>query len=109
MAVRTKMSRGNRAKQFGAFDALKGLQDALRLKEYEHERIVKGDIQEEKAREISDTLMSFKKGQVVYVTFFDKGLNCSLSGTARLDANNGILYVRSFEIPIPDILDIKVK
>ena len=42
------MPRGDRARQFAPFDALKGLQQALRLKEYEHDRIEKGDITEEK-------------------------------------------------------------
>ena len=47
------MSRQERAKQFAPFDALKGLHDALRLKEYEHERVQKGDMPEEKAEAIS--------------------------------------------------------
>jgi len=35
------MPRQNRAKQFASFDALKGLQNALREKEREHENEVK--------------------------------------------------------------------
>ena len=37
--VRSKMPRVDRAKQFAPFDALKGLQDALRVKEFEHESL----------------------------------------------------------------------
>lgn len=37
------MSREDRAKQFAPFDALKGLQMALRKKEYEHECDVKNN------------------------------------------------------------------
>ncbi len=39
------MSREDRAKQFAPFNALKGLQEALRRKEYEHECDVKNNIQ----------------------------------------------------------------
>ena len=35
------MSPKDRAKQFAPFDALKGLGDALRIKEYENERVQK--------------------------------------------------------------------
>ncbi|MFA7642957.1 MAG: hypothetical protein WCY74_06740, partial [Sphaerochaetaceae bacterium] len=51
---RMKMPRQNRAPQFAPFDALKGLHEALRLAEYEHERIVKGEISEEQA-DVVDT------------------------------------------------------
>lgn len=36
---RVKMPRSKRSAQFAPFDALKGLQEALKLKEYEHARI----------------------------------------------------------------------
>lgn len=70
---RTKMSRQMRAKQFAPFDALKGLSDALNLKEIEHDRIGRGDIQEEKASEISKTLISLEKEDVVQVVYFKDG------------------------------------
>ena len=50
------MPRGERAKQFAPFDALKGLQQALRLKEYEHERVEKGDLSEEDVLRLSTIL-----------------------------------------------------
>ena len=51
------MPRVDRAKQFAPFDALKGLQDALRVKEYEHERVQRGEVQEEQASKISKILL----------------------------------------------------
>ena len=37
MADRVKMSRSDRAKQFAPFDALKGLQETIKIKEYTDE------------------------------------------------------------------------
>ncbi len=71
MKERTKMPRENRAAQFAPFDALKGLSDALRLKEYEAEKISKGEMTEEKAVETSRILLDYKKGAVLCVTYFD--------------------------------------
>ena len=62
MAIRIRIPQQDRAKQFASFDALKGLQQSLRLEEYKHNMIVKGDIQEEKANEISTTLLHLRKG-----------------------------------------------
>ena len=53
---RVKMPRKDRAKQFAPFDALKGLHDALRLKEYKHEKVAKGEMSEDDAKAISDVL-----------------------------------------------------
>ena len=47
------MPRGDRARQFAPFDALKGLQQALRLKEYEHDKTMKGDISEKTLKNLS--------------------------------------------------------
>lgn len=106
--VRAKMPQCDRAKQFAPFDALKGLQDSLRLKEYEHERTIKCDIMEEKAREISDTLLSLEKGDTVKVLYFFDGYNRGITGTAKLMLYDGVLKVGETEIPITDILDISI-
>ncbi len=103
---RPKMSRENRAKQFAPFDALKGLQNALRLKEYEHERVQKGDIQEEKAAEISKTLLELEKGDSVSVTFFEDGHHKHATGTAKILFDENVIVVGAKKIPICDILDI---
>ena len=56
------MKREQRAKQFAPFDPLKGLRDALRVKEYEHESIIRGEISEDDTVLISKTFV---------VTFFE--------------------------------------
>ncbi len=46
------MPRIDRAKQFAPFDALKGLRDALRKKEREHDEMLKNKIKHENIDEI---------------------------------------------------------
>ena len=50
---RMRMPRINRAAQFAPFDALKGLQEALRVKEFEHDKIAKSELSEEQAKRLS--------------------------------------------------------
>lgn len=101
------MSRLDRAKQFAPFDALKGLQDALRIKEYEHERIVRGDLSEDEIKEISSVLAEIEKNDNVEVEFFQDGHTVLLSGKARLDAENQKLFVGEFELAFDNIKKIK--
>ena len=103
------MSRQMRAKQFAPFDALKGLQNALRIKEYEHERVQKGDIQEEKAKEISDTLIQLEKKDVGIVTYFHYGHEKVCEGLLKLIVEEQALKVGNAKIPLDDVLDIKIK
>ncbi|MGN0798717.1 MAG: hypothetical protein ACI4L7_04080 [Christensenellales bacterium] len=51
MEKRIKMPRWERAKQFAPFDALKGLREALRVKEREHDELLKNKIKHEKIDE----------------------------------------------------------
>ena len=67
-----KMSRLSRASQFLPFDALKGLQEALRIKEYENEKVLKGELTTEKAKEITQEFLKIKKRDRVKITFYDK-------------------------------------
>ena len=102
------MTRQNRAKQFAPFEALKGLREALRMKEYEHERIEKGDIQEEKALEISNTLLSIKKTDEVWVKYFEDGHNKEISGKAKIDFESQKIEIFLKKIDFFDILDLKI-
>lgn len=104
---RPKMSRQDRAKQFAPFDALKGLQEALKIKEYEHDKIVKGDLSEDEVKEISSVLAELKKNDMVKVEFFQDGHNVLLVGKARIDVEKQKLYVGSFEISFDMIKNLK--
>lgn len=106
MVERAKMPRKDRAKQFAPFDALKGLQDALRLKEYEHERGLKGDIQEEKIAEISKTLLEIQKNEMVKLTYFFDGYYKEITGKAKVDIINQEIKVDNIKVNFSDIFDI---
>lgn len=105
---RTKMPRADRAKQFAPFDALKGLQDALRIKEYQHERIEKGDLSEEKIKEMSKTLLEIKKGDIVRVEYFEDGHYLNIQAKAKVDYALQILEVGVMRIKFEDIFDLRI-
>ncbi len=105
---RMKMPRAQRAKQFAPFDALKGLQEALRMKEYLHERVSKGEISEEKANKISKTLLALEKGSVVDVVYFENGHYLPASGKAKLILEEGRLCVGRLTILLENLFDIKI-
>lgn len=56
------MTRQERAKQFMPFDAMKGLQEALRDREERHSRVERHDISEEQQERNSALLMRLEKG-----------------------------------------------
>lgn len=101
------MSRADRAKQFAPFDALKGLHEALSVKEYEHERISKGELSEEKANELSKILINLEKDEILTVSYFKEGHNCTISGKSDLDIENKIIKIDKTLINLDDIIDIK--
>ena len=103
------MSRENRAKQFAPFDALKGLQEALRLKEYEHERVQKGEISEEKASEISNVLINLEKNDVCEVKYFYDGHYKTISGNTNLLLEENVLQVGKEKILLCNVFEIKCK
>lgn len=104
---RVKMSRLDRAKQFAPFDALKGLQETIKIKEYEHDRIVRGEQSEDEIKGISSVLMSLEKNDNVEIEFFRDGHNVLLTGKSKLDVFLQKIYVGSFEINFDEIKTIK--
>lgn len=104
---RVKMSRLERAKQFAPFDALKGLQETIKIKEYEHDRIVRGEQSEDEVKEISSVLSSLEKGDNVHVEFFRDGHCLNLEGSVKVDVFNQKIFVGAFEINFDEIKMIK--
>lgn len=109
MVERIKMSRADRAKQFAPFDALKGLQETIKIKEYEHERIVCGEMGEDEIKEISDALLKIEKGVIVNIDFFRDGHILNLTGSAKLDVYNQKIFVGAFEINFDEIRKLSIK
>ena len=62
------VNRTDRAKQFLPFDALKGLQEALREKEVENEE--KRELSEESLIELENKFNEIEKGNIVKVRFY---------------------------------------
>ena len=104
-----KMPRSQRAKQFAPFDALKGLREALKLKEYENERKEKGDLSEEKILELSNTLSNIDKEKIYQILYFYDGYNQKISGKIKLDLEYNQIIVNNQKLNLDAILDIKLK
>ncbi len=102
------MSLNDRARQFLPFDALKGLREALRIKEYEHERIQKGDLSEDIINKISNTLMNIDKKKIYEVKYYSNGHNLFIKGNIKLNSVNQFIIVNETKILFDDLLDIRI-
>lgn len=102
------MPRASRACQFAPFDALKGLNDALRLKEYEHERIMKNDLSEEKIIEISKTLSIVKKSDIIKVVYYNDGYLKQIMGKSKINIEENYILIKEEKIKFDNLIDIKI-
>ena len=107
MVERVKMLRKDRAKQFAPFDALKGLQEVVKIKEYEHDKIMKGEMSEDEIKEISTALIDLEKGDSVYIEFYRDGHILNITGNSKIDFLNHKICVGILEIDFEDIRKIK--
>ena len=101
------MDRVQRAKQFAPFDALKGLQDALRLAEYEHESVIKGELSEDDTMAISNVLRDINKGDIVEVEYFIDGHTFITTGAIKLMLDQYMIKVLDVKVPLSSIRKIK--
>ena len=101
------MPRSERAKQFAPFDALKGLHKALRMKEYEHERSLKGDLSDEKIESMSNLLLKLKKGELVYAKYFDDGFYKEIQGKVLVDITKQLIIIENEKINFSDLFDLE--
>ena len=102
------MSQVDRAKQFMPFDALKGLQESLRLKEYEHEKMLKSELSEEKIMQISNTLKEMKNHVSVEVSVFRDGYIKIITGRVKTELELSQIFVDGQKITFDEIQDIKI-
>lgn len=105
--VRAKMSVENRAKQFMPFAALRGLPEALALKE----KIVveKVELTEDMAAELDWNIQSIEVGKIVTVTYFCKDEYIKKTGmVSKLDTDARILQVVEAKISFDDLLKIEL-
>lgn len=102
------MSREDRAKQFAPFDALKGLSNALRLKEYQHERVLKGDLSEDSVAEISKTLLQTERSDLVELVYFIDGHEFKINGYSKINFDEHFIEINGKKVNFDYIRDIKI-
>ncbi|MDO5425456.1 MAG: YolD-like family protein [Eubacteriales bacterium] len=105
MENRPKMSRGERAKQFMPFAALKGYQEALR----QRERVVvpRMELSEEYREGLDRKLRQVRKNEIVTVVYFCKNEYLKRTGmVAGIDETARVLRVVNTKIAFEDIYDI---
>lgn len=100
------MPREVRAKQFMPFDALKGLNEALRLKEYQHDREQKGDLGDEQILKISNNLKEITKDTLVSLDYFIDGYKKNYIGKIKVDIIEKTISFNNKKIDFMDILDL---
>ena len=102
------MNRGERAKQFMPFAALKGFEELLAEKE---KMIVpKIELSEERKAELDDKMRSIRKNDMITVTYYAQKEYLKMRGmVSGIDTNARYLKVVNTKIPFDDIYDITNK
>ena len=104
--ARQKMSMDKRAAQFLPFQAVKGLDEALRSKE----KIVveKPEYSEYMLEELDKKMHEVRKGRIITCIYYQKGEYIKLTGlVARFDEVARILQIVNNKIDFDNILDIE--
>ena len=100
------ISRSDRAKQFMAFDALKGLQEAYRLKELEFDE--RKDLSEETLKELNEDFNNVLVGDYVIIKYYKNRKYIQENGViTKKDCINKKIYLdKENMININDIIEI---
>ncbi len=103
------MSRASRAAQFAPFDALNGLQEALREREERHSRIERKQLSEEMCDELAKEMQKIQKGSKIKVNFYFKGHYYDFTGIVSVK-NTVLQYliVDDLKIDFQDIYMISL-
>ena len=98
----------NRAKQFLPFDALKGLQEALREKEKEQEEKI--ELSEESLLELNNNFNKIEIGSKVKIKFYKNNKYVEISGIiTNIDYIKKKIQIENFQnINISDIVSISI-
>ena len=98
----------SRAKQFLPFDALKGLQEALREKEQEQEEKI--ELSEESLLELNNSFNKIEIGSKVKIKFYKNNKYVEISGTiTNIDYIKKKIQIENFlNINISDIVSISI-
>lgn len=102
------MDRLQRAKQFAPFNALTGLHQAIRIKEFEHESVIKGDLSESQAEEISNVFLQLEQSDVVKVVYFTDGHEREIVGGIKLMLDQNKIKVLETKIDLSSLRSIEI-
>ena len=101
------MDNKDRAKQFMPFDAMKGLTEALRLREEQRARVPRKQLSEDMIESISRTLSAVRPGTAVRVCFYLDGHYVDLEGwVSNINKVENYLILGTGRIYFDDILRI---
>jgi len=106
------VSRVERAKQFLPFDALKGLQEALKEREKQLEYVEKVELSDEEIEKLSEKLQMLEIGSWVRVKYYCNKMYREICGNVKIvDSIKKKLIIvvgnGSLEIRFCDIFNIK--
>ena len=103
------MTRQERAKIFAPFDAMKGLQEALRDREERHLRVERHDISEEQEEHNSEVLAKLTRGMHVRLDYYSAFHDVSNEGIVT-DINTVYRFLKlgTEKILFCDIYDINI-
>ena len=104
------MTREQRAKQFMPFDAMKGLKEALLIREERHSRVERHGITDEDKRENARVLGILGKGDTVLIDYYSCYHDVSSSGTVTaVDMVYRYIMLGDEKIYFEDIYKIRIK
>lgn len=103
------MTRAERAKQFAPFDAMKGLQEALRDREEKHLRVERHEISEEMAEHNSKVILKLVRGMRVEIYCYSAFHDVTKRGTITdIDITFRNLKLGDERIWFDDIYTIRI-
>lgn len=103
------MTTAERAKQFAPFDAMKGLQEALRNREERHSRVQRHDISEEQMERNSEIFAKLTKGAVVRIECYRAFHDIAVTGTVTvIDTVFRYLKMGTEKFQFSDIYTIEI-
>lgn len=102
------ITRKERAKQFMPFDAMKGLQEALRKQEEILSRVDKHEVGEEQQEILSEMLTKTRKGLQVWLSYYKAFHDVEIQGrVSKIDHTYKYMIVDQERICFNDIYDIR--
>ena len=108
--VRAKMPVSQRAKQFMAFAAVKGLEDALAEQERKATRVKRVELNEDAVENLNHTLQRLEKEMRVSVTYYASGHYQKMEGVVqKIDVVRQVLKVDGIAIPFENLFALKIR